>query len=87
MSEELKTVKFQADLSVSDNETLCALMRDMGCRSKADFLSSAIYFFKMAANESQKGKRLASITPDGSVRMIIVPELERAALRASREGD
>jgi len=76
----VKTSKFQADLAQSDFAALQALMSQMDVRSKADFLSKAIYFFQMAVAERKRGNQIAFLSPDGSRKQIVLmPELERIA--------
>ena len=76
----MKTSKFQADLAQSDFAALQALMSQMDVRSKADFLSKAIYFFQMAVAERMRGNQIAFLSPDGSRKQIVLmPELERIA--------
>ena len=76
----MKTSKFQADLAQSDFAILQSLMSQMDVRSKADFLSKAIYFFQMALAERKRGNQIAFLSPDGSRKQIVLmPELERVA--------
>ena len=76
----MRTAKFQADLAPSDFAVLQTLMNQMEVRSKADFLSTAIYFMQWAVAERKKGYRIATVSPDGSrVKEVVMPELERVA--------
>ena len=82
----MKTSKFQADLAQSDFAALQALMSQMDVRSKADFLSKAIYFFQMAVAERKRGNQIAFLSPDGSRKQIVLmPELERIAPKINYE--
>lgn len=76
----MKTAKFQADLTSTDEVTLNTLMQELEVRSKADFLAKALALMNWAVKERKRGNKIVSIDGQGAIfRELVTPELERVA--------
>ncbi len=72
-------MRFQAKIPVHDQRVLSSLMRELGIHSNGELLTHLISIARWAVSERRQGRKIASLGPQGSVRELVSPLLERVA--------
>ncbi len=72
-------MRFQAELTRRDTNLLQVLMRTLDVQSNAELMTHLLAIGSWAVAERRQGRRLASVTPDGPVRELVSPLLERVS--------
>lgn len=72
-------MRFQAEIQSKDAAILQSLMRDLEIQSNAELLAQTLAITHWLVSERRQGRKIASISEEGSIRELVAPLLERAA--------